>query len=53
MKRLLKMEADYGDVIPRREYEDIKAEHDQLVIAHEEMSTDYVKNKQELTLNII
>ncbi len=49
MKRLIKMEADYGDVVPRREFESLKIAHDELVLNHEEMETDYNKIKSELT----
>jgi hypothetical protein len=40
-------------VVPRREYEALKTAHDSLVLNHEEMQADYVKNKAELTYVLI
>ncbi len=48
MKRLTKMEADYGDVVPRRDYEQLKLQHDNLVDASKEMKDEFSSNKKEL-----
>lgn len=49
MTRLTKMEADYGDVVSRHDYEYLKTAHENLKIIHEEMNIEYSANKKELT----
>ncbi len=48
MKRLTKMEADYGDVVPRRDYEQLKLQHENLQEASSEMREEFASNKKEL-----
>lgn len=45
MKRLTKLEADYGDVIPRREYVELETKYNQLVKDYDTEMKDTTKIK--------
>lgn len=47
MKRLTKLEADYGDVIPRREFLALEAKYNTLVTDFEALDKDSAKMKQD------
>ena len=49
MKRLTKLETDYGDVIPRREFLELETKHNKLVIDHEVLDKDASKMRHEFT----
>ena len=49
MKRLTKLEADYGDVIPRREYVALEAKHNKLVSDYENLDKDTTKMRHDFT----
>ena len=48
MKRLTRMEADYGDVVPRRDYEKLKVTYENLVDESNEMKESFKKYKVDL-----
>jgi hypothetical protein len=47
MKRLTKMEADYGDVIPRRDYLTLEQVYKELESKHQIIEKDYKNSKTE------
>jgi hypothetical protein len=47
MKRLTKMEADYNDVVPRRNYEKLDTKHKNLTKAHELLQEELNQTKSE------
>jgi hypothetical protein len=47
MKRLTKMEADYGDVIPRRDYLTLEAVYKELEEKNSVLDKDYKNVKNE------
>lgn len=48
MIKLTKMEADYGDVVPRRDYEALKTANETMTTEYDQMKEEYTKNKTEL-----
>lgn len=48
MKRLTRMEADYGDVVPRRDYEKLKVTYENLLDESKEMKSTFDTNKSDL-----
>ena len=47
MKRLTKLETDYGDVIPRREFLEIESKYNKLLIDHETLDKESSKMKHD------
>lgn len=48
MVKLTKMEADYGDVVPRRDYEQLKTLYEALQENHSTMEAEFTQNKNDL-----
>jgi hypothetical protein len=48
MKRLTKMEADYNDVVPRRDHEDLVNKHKNLLEANQNLEKELKIVRQEL-----